>query len=67
MTPDGRTLRDGMCDCAIHCPNRCEASHCPAGTPWCRCWCHADTYTRVRAEMATADIERSIELGGGAL
>jgi len=51
-TPDGATLLGGgLCDCAIHCSNNCEAAHCPTGTRWCRCWCHSDRYLAMQERI----------------
>ena len=52
-TPDGRPLRNGLCTCAVHCPNHCEPQHCPVGTPWCDCWCHEAVY-REASEIVQA-------------
>ncbi len=56
-TPDGATLRDGMCDCAVHCSNHCEATHCPPGTPWCRCWCHSDRYLAIQEDAKSHGLD----------
>lgn len=60
-TPDGATLLDGMCGCGAHCSNACEATHCPPGTRWCRCWCHSDRY---RAMQERAPVEGDTRVRG---